>query len=137
MPDGRESKVEVSDTVVVHLDGLGLEGGGEGGGEVHEGVLRVREEASVGAEAVICDGEGDKGACCGDVGGTGGQGKGGLEVGHHIHSKGRQGRMGVGLGAAARDCARKACIKTRESAVMLCVLGRCCAESVKLCLAAM
>ena len=45
----------------------------------------------------------------------------------------------MGLGAAVGECARKACIlkRERESAVMLCMPGRCCAESVKLCVAAM
>ena len=32
-------KVEIPDPVEVPLDGLGFEGGGEGGGEAHEGVF--------------------------------------------------------------------------------------------------
>ena len=73
------------------------------------------------------------------VGGPSGQGQGRTEECGHIRSKGRQGGIGVGCGAADGACVRKACMlnRERESAVRLRMPGRCCAEMVKLCVAAM
>ena len=49
------------------------------------------------------------------------------------------GGIGVGCGAADGACVWKACMlnQERESAVRLRMPGRCCAEMVKLCVAAM
>ena len=44
------------------------------------------------------------------VSGPGGKGKGGVEIGPHIASKGRHGGRGVGRGAAAGAWARKTCM---------------------------
>ena len=55
-------QVEVAYAKEVHLDGLGLEGGGEEGGKQYQGVLRGRKETIIWGKAVVGEGKLDKGA---------------------------------------------------------------------------
>ena len=71
--------------------------------------------------------EGDKCACGGVVSGSGGGGKGSLEVGSHICCEGSDVGVGVGSGEASGARDRNSCMRKREreSAIELSTPGMC------------
>ena len=61
-----------------------------------------------------------------------------MKVVGHFYMQGREGGRGVGWGEACGACDRNTCMRNREreSAIRLWVPGMCCADTVKLYLAA-